>query len=268
MNVQFYKQLLSALKKGMPVCLVTVTATKGSTPRKTGAKMLVFPDGRTIGTIGGSLVEKQTTQKAIEAIKTRTPLVETFTLTKENQNKTGMICGGEMTVFLEPIGEARNLYIFGAGHCGHALARAADAVGFLVHILDDRPDVASSERFPMAASITVGDYDEISSTMQPMPDAYIAIMTAAHAGDAVVLKNTITKTYRYIGMMASARKRAQIYAKLSEQGIDRSLLEKVRAPIGLDINAETPEEIAVSIAAELVKTARGAEREETKRRKS
>ena len=252
MTTDILEQLVSAVESGKPVCLVTVVKAEGSTPRDAGAKMLVFSDGGSVGTIGGSLVEKTMIDKAVEAIKTGKPQLETFRLTESESGEASMICGGEMTIFLEPIRAGKTLLIFGAGHCGHALARTASAAGFVIHVFDDRPDVASRERFPMAASITVGEYDETSAAAEFPADSYIAIMTQGHAADTVVLKNLIKKKYRYIGMMASTRKRDEVFNRLSEIGIAKSLLDKVYSPIGLDINAETPEEIAVSIVAELI----------------
>ncbi len=165
-----------------------------------------------------------------------------------------MICGGEMQVFIEPISAGSPLYIFGGGHCGLALARLAVETDFAVHIIDDREEIASPERFPMAASITIGNYNKISKEIVLPENAFVAIMTQGHSADADVLENLITKKYFYIGLMASKRKRAQIFGKLAANGIDKKLLENVHSPIGLDIGAETPEEIAVSILAEMIQT--------------
>jgi len=252
MNTNFFQQLSSAINSGKSVCLATVVKAEGSTPREAGAKMLVFSDGKTVGTIGGSLLEKRVIDKAVNMLKSGSPpSIEKFSL--KDDDKTGMICGGKMQVFIEPISSGSQLYIFGAGHCGLALTKIAVKTGFAVHIVDDRPEIASRERYPMAASITVGDYNKISKEIDLPDNAFVAIMTQGHSADAEVLENLITKKYSYIGLMASKRKREKIYDKLAQNGIEKSLLENVKSPIGLSIGAETPEEIAISILAEMIK---------------
>jgi len=245
-----------AVRAGTPVCMVTVAATHGSTPRKAGAKMLVFADGSTRGTIGGGLVERTMISAALDALRTRVPRLEVFHLDATAADATGMICGGEMTFLLEPYGAARHLHIFGAGHCGLALAHAAALVGFTIHIYDDRPGVVTRERFPMAASLHSGTYEELARAFAPEPDAYAVIMTHAHAHDALVLANIIHAKCVYIGMMASKKKKAETWAALTAQGISPAALERVHCPVGLAIGAQTPEEIAVSIVAEMIDVAR------------
>jgi len=252
MNLSFYENFVSAIKSGTPFCLATVVKTEGSTPRKSGAKMLVFQSGKTEGTIGGSLVEQQVIEKAQSIILSGEPEICSFSFNANADEKDKMICGGKMKIFIEPFVSNKNLYIFGAGHCGFALAPVAAAAGFVVHVLDDREDQASKDRFPMAATITVGDYEKISGDLCPKKDAFVAIMTHGHSADAEVLKNVLAKDCKYVGLMASKRKRQQIFEKLVKEGIDKNSMEKVCSPIGLDINAETPEEIAVSITAELI----------------
>ncbi|MCX7847734.1 MAG: XdhC family protein [bacterium] len=245
-----------ALRAGEPVCMVTVAATQGSTPRKVGAKMLVYRDGRTCGTIGGGQVERDITAAALEALQARRAGLRTLQLNASSPAEPGMMCGGEMTFLLEPSGAVRHLHIFGAGHCGLALAQAAAPAGFLVHIYDDRPELVVRERFPMAASLHTGTFAELTRAFTPVPDAYVAIMTHAHAHDAEVLAALIEAPCVYIGLMASQRKRAQTWAALADQGISADALARVHCPIGLAIGAETPEEIAVSIVAELISVAR------------
>ena len=251
-----YEDILACQKAGVPFCVVTVTAATGSTPRKAGAKMIVLEDGTIQGTIGGGLVERKMHDRALEVLQSGAPVDETFSLAAETDTSEGMICGGEMRFFLEPHTTGKHIYIFGAGHCGYALARSAALAGFSIHVLDDRPEVATRERYPMAASITVGNYAELSAQVQPTKEAYITIMTEGHSGDETVLENVLRKECWYIGMMASTRKREIIYSNLLKKGITEQELEKVYSPIGLKIAAETPEEIAVSIVAELIQVNR------------
>lgn len=261
MSADILEKLVNAVRTGLPVCLVTVVATSGSTPRKTGAKMLVYGDGRSAGTIGGGLVEQKVLAQAETVLASGAPTLVQHVLKGEAGQAGAMICGGEMHFYLEPYGRGRHLYIFGGGHCGLALAEAAARVGFLIHVLDDRPDVVTRARFPMAATLVHGAYAQIAAEADLRPDAYIAIMTENHRGDADVLANTIARAYVYVGMMASRRKREQTFAALSAQGIAAAALAEVHSPIGLAIGAETPEEIAVSILAELIQTARVRETE-------
>lgn len=254
--IEIIEEFGRAARAGTPVCMVTVAATRGSTPRKAGAKMLVFADGSTRGTIGGGLVESHMIAAARDALHTRAARLEVFALTATPADAAGMICGGEMTFLLEPHGAARHLHIFGAGHCGLALARAAAPAGFIIHVYDDRPGVVTRERFPMAASLQSGAYADMARAFTPVPDAYVAIMTHAHAHDAEVLANIIATNCVYIGMMASKKKKAETWAALAAQGISPAALECVHCPIGLAIGAQTPEEIAVSILAELIAVAR------------
>jgi len=162
-------------------------------------------------------------------------------------------------VFLTPLGHSRNLYIFGAGHCGVALAQAAAAAGFCVHVFDDRAELVTRARFPLAQTLCAAPYAESTRALQPQPDAYMAIMTHAHMADALVLRNISATTNVYLGMMSSTRKREQIFAQLAADGVAPDALARVQAPIGLAINAETPEEIAVSIVAQMIQVARARE---------
>ena len=254
MNVKIFEALTDSLKSGKQVCLATVIKAVGSTPREAGAKMVIFQNGKAVGTIGGGLLEKKVIDKAVELLKiSGEPTIEKFSLKEKSENEAGMICGGEMEVFIEPISSGSQLFIFGGGHCGFALAKIASRTDFAIHIIDDRSEVVTSEKFTMATSITIGDYDKISKEITLPNGAFIAIITQGHSADATVLQNLITKDYAYIGLMASKRKREQIFDKLAADGIDKKLLENVRSPIGLDIGAETPEEIAVSILAEMIK---------------
>ncbi len=253
MNLSFYENFISAIKSEKSFCLATVVETEGSTPRKTGAKMIVFQDGKSFGTIGGGLVEKQVINKAKSIIENQIAEICSFSFDNDADENDKMICGGKMSVFIEPFGNNKNLYIFGAGHCGFALAKTAAAAGFAIHIFDNREELANNERFPMAATITVDDYENSSADFMPKNKSFVAIMTQGHSADADVLKNVLDKNCCYVGLMASKRKKQQIFEKLIQEGTDKILIDKVYSPIGLDIGAETPEEIAISILSEMIK---------------
>lgn len=256
MNESLYTEIAHAEANGTRVCVVTVVSTKGSTPRKSGAKMLVYPDGKTAGTIGGGAVERVVVEKAIELCGSGEPTTFTFSLEKEAEQKENMLCGGEMTFFLEPLGYAQHLHIFGGGHCGLALAQCAAHAGFVIHVYDDRPEIVSSDRFPHAASLQCDEYAKMSAHLRCDENDYIAIMTQGHIADEIVLENVLKSGAKYIGMMASTRKRKEVFSHLSDKGISDDVLKRIHSPIGVDINAETPEEIAVSIVAELISVSR------------
>ncbi|MCX7002886.1 MAG: XdhC family protein [bacterium] len=258
-DIALFGELADAMRGGTRVCLATVVETSGSTPRKAGAHMLVYADGRSSGTVGGGLIESDMINAARQVLADGTPHLELFNLNAATPAEHGMICGGQMRVFLTPLGHRRNLYIFGAGHCGVALTQAAAAAGFCVHVFDDRPELVTRERLPLAQTLCAAPYAQSTRELQPQPDAYVAIMTHAHKADALVLRNILATTNVYLGMMSSVRKREQIFAQLAAEGVAPDALARVQAPIGLAINAETPEEIAVSIVAQIIQVARARE---------
>ena len=240
-------------RSGQAFALVTVIDTAGSAPRHIGAKMVVTAD-TTYGTIGGGAVEKETIEAVREALASGEPRLLEFTLTPET---TGMACGGAMKIFLDPVNVAPTLYIFGARHVGYAVADFASKTGFRVVVVDSRPEWATAARFPGAAEVLTGDCVETAKNLQSGPEDYIVILTHSHALDQTVLAAVLEKEYRYVGLICSKKKKVVIFNNLERAGKSGDLLEKVHSPIGLKINAETPEEIAVSILAELILVRRG-----------
>jgi len=252
MNREVFAAVSEALERGESVALVTVVSTIGSTPQRVGAKMLVFADGRIVGTIGGGCYENDAFWKAREAIASRMPQVVHYELSDDFAQETGLICGGQMDVYIEPIEPSPELYIVGAGHVGFHLARLAQEVSFRVHVIDDREKFANADRFPDAAEIVVDDVPAwIARTALP-PHAYVVIVTRGHTNDLEALRALAPRDLRYLGLIGSRAKIARIYEALLEDGMSSEVLERVHAPIGLDIGAVTPQEIAVSILAELI----------------
>jgi xanthine dehydrogenase accessory factor len=252
MGTGIFAELASALERGEKLALVTIIAAHGSTPQRVGAKMVVFADGRTIGTIGGGCYENDAAWKAREAIRTRQSQVVRYELSDDVAEESGLICGGQMDVFIEPIEPAPSLYVVGAGHVGYHLARFAHALGFRVHVLDDREKFANAERFPMADEVAVGDIADWLQRAALPPHAYVVIVTRGHRYDLDALRAVVTRELRYVGMIGSRAKTRRLFDALLAESIPASALERVHAPIGLDLGAVTPEEIALSIAAELV----------------
>jgi xanthine dehydrogenase accessory factor len=257
MNREVFAAVAEALERGEPAALVTIVSTTGSTPQRIGAKMLVFADGRIVGTIGGGCYENDAFWKAREAITSRKPQLVRYELSDDFAQETGLICGGQMDVYIEPIEPSPELYIVGAGHVGFHLARAAHEVGFRVHVVDDREKFANAERFPTAAEIVVDDIPSWIARANIPPHAYAVIVTRGHTNDLEALRALAPRELRYLGLIGSRAKVARIYDALVADQMPADRLERVHAPIGLDIGAVTPQEIAVSILAELIAVKHG-----------
>ena len=257
MNQEVFAAVADALERGEPAALVTIVSTTGSTPQRVGAKMLVFRDGRTVGTIGGGCYENDAFGKARLAIDARAPQLVHYELSDDFAQETGLICGGQMDVYIEPIEPSPELYIVGAGHVGFHLARIAQEVGFRVHVADDREKFANAERFPTAAEIIVDDIPSWIAQARIPPHAYVVIVTRGHTNDLEALRALAPRDLRYLGLIGSRAKVARIYDALTADQMPADALKRVHAPIGLDIGAVTPQEIAVSIVAELIAVKHG-----------
>jgi xanthine dehydrogenase accessory factor len=261
-NHEIFAAIGEALTKGDEVALITITSSNGSTPQRVGAKMLVYADGRTVGTIGGGCYEHDALGKAREALRTRKPVTAKYDLNDDFAEETGLVCGGQMEVFIEPLEAPPSLYVFGAGHVGYYLARAASEAGFEVHVIDDRAAFANRERFPFAASVVVDDIPTWLGQAALPPSAYAVIVTRGHRNDLDTLQHLAPLELRYLGLIGSRAKVARIYDQLLGEGLSTlEQLSRVHAPIGLDIGAVTPQEIAVSIVAELIAIRRGKARQ-------
>jgi len=251
-----YEELVKIRARGEESALVTLTSAHGSTPREQGAKMLVRRDGSIIGTIGGGRIEDLVIKKSLEVIKKGKPERLSYSL-KEGE-ETGMVCGGDVEVFVEPILPSPTLFIFGGGHIALCLAKMAKMASFKIVVIDDRTEFANPERFPEAEQTLVADFAQAFSQLGIDESSYIVIVTYAHTGDEVTLEGALKTRAKYIGMIGSRSKNELVYSHLRDKGISQELLDRVHAPIGLEINARTPEEIAVSILAQLIKVRRSA----------
>ena len=247
-----------ALKRGEPAALVTVVRSQGSTPQRAGAKMLVFADGRTVGTIGGGCYENEAIGKARLAIADGKPSLLHFELNDDFAQENGLICGGRMDVHVDPLLPDPHLYIIGAGHVGHELAKMAPAAGFRLHVVDDREKFASTERFP-DADIVVSPIPEWLHAADLAPSSFVVVVTRGHTHDLDAMRALAARDLRYLGLIGSRAKVARIYELLLAEGLPAECLDRIHAPIGFEIGAVTPGEIAVSILAELIAVRRGAE---------
>lgn len=257
MNQEVFAAVAEALERGEPAALVTIVSTVGSTPQRVGAKMLVFGDGRTVGTIGGGCYENDAFWKAREAIGHRRPQMVKYELSDDFAQETGLICGGQMEVYIEPVEPAPALYVIGAGHVGYHLAHLSQTVGFQVHVVDDREKFANRERFPDAAEVVAEDIPAWLERTALPSHAYVVVVTRGHTNDLDAMRALAPRDLRYLGLIGSRAKVARIYDALTDEGMPAERLVHVHAPIGLDIGAVTPQEIAVSILAELIAVKHG-----------
>jgi xanthine dehydrogenase accessory factor len=248
-----------ALKRGEATALVTVVRANGSTPQRAGAKMLVFADGRTVGTIGGGCYENDAFWKAREALASGRPALLHYHLNDDFAQENGLICGGQMDVHVDPLLPSPHLYIIGAGHVGWHLARAAADAEFRIHVVDDREKFANRERFPQAADVVVEPIPDWLHRTELPASAYVVIVTRGHQNDLEALRALAARDLRYLGLIGSRAKVTRIYDALVAEGMPAECLARVHAPIGLDIGAVTPAEIAISILAQLIAVKRGAD---------
>ena len=243
-----FNNLKTLIDQEIPVVLCIVTGTSGSTPRKAGSKMLVLGDGSIKGTIGGGSVEFQVIQDAIKLLSSGEPMVKNYHL-EEDLN---MQCGGTMQVYFEGIGCLPKLYIFGGGHIGKALAGFAVSLGFRTTVFDQREGIFDSWDLPCIET-KIGNYLQLIESTTFDKNSYIVIVTPNHEFDETILLACAPLEYAYLGMIGSKRKVAEISNKALENNIlSAEILSKIDMPIGLPFAAETPAEIAISIAAKMI----------------
>jgi len=254
---EILKEAFERMDKGETITLVTVVEAKGSTPREVGTKMLVNKNGLVAGTIGGGRTEAKVIEEAKQALKEGKGKLLIYHLTKEQAAlDEGAICGGEMKVFIDILQPKEEVLIFGAGHIAICVSKLAKMVGFKVTIIDDREEFANKDRFPEADEIVTEDIERALTHIKITPSTYIIIVTRGHLQDQEVLASVIKSKAAYLGMIGSRKKNATIFQQLTEKGIFQEELNKVHAPIGIEIKAQTPEEIAISIIAEIIQVKR------------
>ncbi len=254
---EVFEAALRAAESGEAAALVTVTATEGSTPQKAGAKMVVYPDGRIVGTIGGGCLEAEMTWRARQAIESRRSQLASYDLIPDQAGDDGLVCGGRMQVFIEPIEGTPTLCLFGAGHVAQPLARMAKQVGFRVEVVDDRVKFANRERFPDADLVLVDDFTAAAAKLSLGRNSYAVVVTRGHGSDADALQACLGKGLRFVGLLASRPKVVHVFSALEERGVAAEELAAVHSPLGVEIGAATPEEIAVSVLAEMIAVRRG-----------
>jgi len=252
--------VLSALaelpKTGTAAALCTIIRAKGSTPRKEGCKMLVYASGSIVGTIGGGEVEGRVIEEALESIESGERKIRTYDLINPDKGDPG-ICGGTLEVFIDPLTQPQDLIVVGGGHVGKAIVYLAKWLGFRVILSDDREDFCSPNFVPGADEYIHCSLEELSSKIEFSPQSVIILATRNNQVDIRGLPELLAAQSAYIGVISSRRRWKLTEEELLENGIKKKDLDRIHAPIGLDIKAETPEEIALSIMAEVFQVVRG-----------
>jgi xanthine dehydrogenase accessory factor len=257
MPTDLFEEIVRMRRAGERGALATIVHTNGSIPSYESSRMLVREDGSIAGTIGGGCVEAEVWAAAKEVMQAEQPRKMTFNLNQDAAYDAGLICGGTLEIFVEPILPQPLLYIFGGGHISSAVARIAHSAGFSVTVADDREAFSNTERFPMADKLYT-TYEDAFAKIAPNASSYLLIVTRGHRDDMRVLAWATRTDARYIGMIGSKRKVLSVYKALEKEGYLPEEFDRVHAPVGLDIGALTPEEIAVSITAELIAVRRNA----------
>lgn len=254
LNPSLLRKAQELLERREPFVFATVIKTAGSTPREVGSSMIITSDGKTVDTVGGGYAEAKVMQESLTALEEGRSKIVDLDLTRGLKGDCGAICGGSMTVFIDVIKPLDTVVVFGAGHIGQALTRLAKFLKFSVVVVDDRKEFANRERLPDADTIIAEDYAVAIENLRIGAESYLVIVTPGHEKDELVLKKILGSKAAYIGMIGSRTKCATIMARLKEEGYPEESLKKVHAPIGVEIEAETPEEIALSIMAEVTLT--------------
>ena len=249
--MDLFEEIVRMRKAGMRGALATIVHTNGSIPSYESSRMLVRDDGTIVGTIGAGCVEADVWAAAKEVMEKESPRKMTFQLNNEASYDNGLICGGTLEVFVEPILPQPVAYIFGGGHISMALAKSASAAGFGIVVIDDREQFANKERFPMAQELYTS-YEDAFARLAPNAASYIVVVTRGHRDDMRVLAWAVRTEARYVGMIGSKRKVISVYQALEKEGYAPEEFSRVFAPMGLEIGALSPDEIAISITAELV----------------
>jgi len=246
-----YQAITELEKKDESAALCTVTKSEGSTPRHVGSKMLVYPDGKFLGTVGGGDLEHRVMDEAWIAISEGTPRTLKYSMVDPSRGDPG-VCGGTVEVFVEPILPPATVVVVGAGHVGKAVVHLAKWLGFRVAVSDDREEFCNPEATPGADAYYPLPMAELPSQLKVTRRTYVVVTSRGSNVDAAGLPNLLKSDAAYIGVIGSKRRWMTTVKALKGQGISDELIGKVHSPMGLELNAETPEEIAVSILAEIL----------------
>ncbi len=254
---EFYAAIANAIRAGEPLALATIVRVSGSGPRHPGAQMAVWPSGRTLGTVGGGSMEAHIVRDALSALSGAGESgLHEYSLHEQEPEAMG-VCGGTVEVFIQLLQPADTVLILGAGHVAQALAHAATLAGFRVLVVDDREEFLTPQRFP-TAELRLVSFSDLQSAGLPLDErTYCVIVTRSHEHDEEALLQLLGQPVHYLGLIGSRTKVRRLFERLQAAGYSAGQIARVHAPIGLDIGAETPAEIAISIVAELILARRG-----------
>ncbi|MGA2112127.1 MAG: XdhC family protein [Anaerolineales bacterium] len=253
---QLLRAILEAQRTGQRVALATVVHSQGSVPRHPGAKMLVYPDGRILGSVGGGELERRVLAEGLEALRSGDARVLRYALSDPAAGDPGT-CGGQAEVFVEPIQPPPTLVVVGGGHVGRAVVQLGKFLGFRVVLSDDRAEFCSAQNVPGADEYLLGPMADLADRVEIGRDTYIVLTTRGLALDVEGLPALLAKPAAYIGVIGSRRRWLTAAKELEARGVRAEAVARVHSPMGLELNAETPEEIAVSILAEIISGRRG-----------
>jgi xanthine dehydrogenase accessory factor len=255
-NRALYEELAEIERTGKAAVLATVVRARGAVPRHAGSKMLVYPDGRTLGSIGGGEMEQRVREAALQSMSDGRPQLLHYTFQEPAKGDPG-VCGGEVDVFVEPVGRQPTIVVVGGGHVGQAVLHLARWLGFRTVVCDDRPEFASGESSPEADQTVRCPMGEIASHVNLTQDTYLVLTTRGVPLDVEALPSLLASPAAYVGVIGSRKRWETTAQELRAIGTKPEALERVTSPMGLELNAETPEEIAVSILAQIIQQRRG-----------
>ena len=257
--MDIYDEIVRLRRLGQKAAIATIVQVRGSIPSYESAKLLVREDGSMVGTIGGGCVEAEVWNAARQVIETEKSKHLSFNLGQDAAYDNGLICGGQLDVFVEPVIPPPHAFIFGAGHISKSLSKVAVLAGFATSIIDNRDTFANRDRFPEADEVYAEEYEDVFPKLPVNEISYIIIVTRGHRDDMRVLRWAVGTPARYVAMIGSKRKVINVVKELEKEGISRTSMERVHAPMGLEIGAISPEEIAISVAAEMIAVRRNAD---------
>jgi xanthine dehydrogenase accessory factor len=259
--MDIYEEVVRLRRLGQKCALATIVQVNGSIPSYESAKLLVREDGSMLGTIGGGCVEAEVWNAAREVMQEERARHMNFSLGQDAAYENGLICGGQLSVFVEPVVPQPRAFIFGAGHISKSISKVATLAGFATVIVDNRAAFANRDRFPEADEIFAEEYEEVFPKLPIRDTSYVVIVTRGHRDDMRVLRWAVGTNAKYIAMIGSKRKVIGVVKELEKEGIPRAAFERTFAPMGFEIGAITPEEIAISIVGEMIATRRAPEGE-------
>jgi xanthine dehydrogenase accessory factor len=251
MSTNIYQVLAELEKNNNSAALCTVVSSEGSTPRHVGSKMLVYPDGKFVGTVGGGELESRVIKAALESLNTGIAQNLSYTMADPSRGDPG-VCGGTVEVFVEPILPTAMIVVIGGGHVGKAVVHLAKWLGFRVAVSDDRPEFCNPESVPGADAYYPVAMAELPNQLKVTPQTYLVITSRGSAIDAAGMPNLLDSDAAYIGVIGSKRRWLTTVKALKAEGVSEERIARVHSPMGLELKAETPEEIAVSIMAEIL----------------